>query len=442
MIDSDKNDFWLDRAFAVYDISKAVRYGKNVITLKASPMTVHSELEPVYIFGDFDLEPAKKGWKIVKSTSLNIGGWASQGLPFYSDGISYTSTYHLKPGESRFIVKMNDWLGCVAEVKVNQKSAGIIISQPGELDVTELIREGGNEISIEIYGTLKNLLGPHHNGPLRGSAWPASFQAAAKNMPAGENYDVIEYGLFEPFALLESTGGSQRYYFREYRVAQPIIQAEKNLGVDTPLKVELATSTEGADIYYTLNGQTPTKSSQLYKGPLKISKNAKLQVRAMKKGLKESPVSEKSFYVLNSRINGLKYEYYEGTWEDIPPFNDHQAIHKGRTYDFDLKLLKTRQEKFAVKYSGYIYIAKSGTYDFYINSNDGSKLFISGKELVDNSGSHGPQERQGQLNLPAGLHAIEVHYFDSGGSQLLTVSYQGPGIKKQSVPASILRYQK
>ncbi len=146
--------------------------------------------------------------------------------------------------------------------------------------------------------------------------------------------------------------------------------------------------------------------------------------------------------VLDSKIHGLDYAYYEGQWEDIPPFDELKAIHKGRVYDFDLKLLKTRQEKFAVKYKGYIYIAKSGTYDFYINSNDGSILFIAGKEVIDNGGAHGLQERQGQINLSTGLHPIMVHYFDSGGSQYLGLSYQGPGIKKQQVPASILRYRK
>ena len=175
----------------------------------------------------------------------------------------------------------------------------------------------------------------------------------------------------------------------------------------------------------------------------KIVENVnRVDLDEMKKGLKKSPVQEQSFYILPSRIHGLNYEYYEGTWDDIPPFNAHKAIHKGRTYDFDLKLLKTRQEKFAVKYTGYLYLAKSGTYDFYINSNDGSKLFISGKELIDNSGSHGPQERQGPLKLPAGFHPIAVHSFDSGGSQLLNVSYQGPGIKKQQVPANLLRYKR
>ncbi len=295
-IKPNKDESWLDRAFAVYDIGKEVNYGRNVITLKASPMTVHSELEPIYLIGDFNLKSVSKGWQIVKSSAVKMGSWSAQGLPFYSDGMSYSSTYKVQPGSKTYIVKVTDWLGCVAEVKVNQKSAGVIISQPGELDVTDLVKEGENEITVNVYGTLKNLLGPHHNGPLRGSAWPASFEAAAINMPAGENYDVIGYGLFEPFMLVESEGGSQRYYFREYRVAQPVIHAEKHLQVDKPLKVELSTSTEGADIYYTINGQIPTRSSKSYKSPITISKNSFLQVRAVKKGLKESAVVAQSFY--------------------------------------------------------------------------------------------------------------------------------------------------
>ncbi len=51
-------------------------------------------------------------------------------------------------------------------------------------------------------GTLKNTLGPHHVGALRGSAWPASFHQGPENgPPPGAAYDTIAYGLFEPFAL-------------------------------------------------------------------------------------------------------------------------------------------------------------------------------------------------------------------------------------------------
>jgi len=261
-------------------------------------------------------------------------------------------------------------------------------------------------------------------------------------MPSGSIYDVIGYGLFEPLMLLESEGGSQRFYFREYRVTTPKILTQKNITANLPIEVSLATNTTEADIYYTLNGKLPDRSSMLYKGPFSLSRTAVLKVRAYKNNLKESSVVQQSFFVLDGKINGLNYVYLEGQWDDLPTFDVLQAKHKGRVYDFDLKLLETRQEKFAVKYTGYISIAKAGNYDFYINSNDGSKFFVGDKELIDNGGAHGNQERQGRIYLDDGTHPITVLYFDSGGNQFLEVSYQGPGIKKQKIPANILRYKK
>jgi hypothetical protein len=295
---------------------------------------------------------------------------------------------------------------------------------------------------VIVYGTLKNLLGPHHNGPLRGSAWPASFEAAPPAPPAGANYDVIAYGLFDPFLLIEAEGGAQKVYYRYYQVSRPEILADAYLGVDAPLKISMMTGTPEADIYYTLDGTSPDRNALLYRTPISLSKSAVLKARAYKKELKESPLVQKSFYIVDSKINGLNYAYYEGQWDDLPPFDKLEAAGEGRVSDFDLNLLKTRQEKFAVRYSGFIYLDKAGSYDFYVNSNDGSKLFIGDQEVVDNGGSHGPQERQGKIKLQAGIHPLTVHYFDSGGGQLLEVTYRGPGIEKQPIPADILRYKK
>ena len=50
------NEYWLDKAFGVYEIGKHVVDGNNTLTLIASQMTIHSELEPLYILGNFALE--------------------------------------------------------------------------------------------------------------------------------------------------------------------------------------------------------------------------------------------------------------------------------------------------------------------------------------------------------------------------------------------------
>jgi hypothetical protein len=99
-------------------------------------------------------------------------------------------------------VRLGKWSGAVAEVLVNAKSAGVIAFEPFELDVRQHLKSGVNEVSVIIYGTLKNTLGPHHNNPPLGRAWPGAFQQGAKDgRPSGSKYDVVGYGLFEDFSI-------------------------------------------------------------------------------------------------------------------------------------------------------------------------------------------------------------------------------------------------
>ena len=201
-----KDSWWLDRAFGIFSIGAFVKPGNNQIVLKAMPFTIHSELEPVYVLGDFGLEAQAKGFKVVPCTILKIGGaWNTQGLPFYSDAVSYKKTYYLRMNDlrqKRFSVELGRWLGAVAAVKVNGKSAGVIAFAPFKLDITDFLTLGSNDVSVMVYGTLKNTLGPFHNNPRLGSAWPGAFQQGAKaGHPPGSAYSVVGYGLFDDFAL-------------------------------------------------------------------------------------------------------------------------------------------------------------------------------------------------------------------------------------------------
>lgn len=94
----------------------------------------------------------------------------------------------------------------MAEVRVGEKTAGFIAFQPYSLDITGSLGQGLNRVSVIFYGTLKNTLGPHHNNPPLGRAWPGSFQkGAAKGLPPGAEYSVIDYGLMDDFKLLVKT---------------------------------------------------------------------------------------------------------------------------------------------------------------------------------------------------------------------------------------------
>jgi hypothetical protein len=134
-------------------------------------------------------------------------GWDKQGLPFYSGKVEYKQTFKVAKKEPNklYQIELNNWYGATAQILVNDKPATFAINRQTLQDVTGLIKEGDNEVSVVVYGTPKNLLGPHHNGKQRGSAWPGNFHQAPQHQPSGNAYDTIGYGLFSPVLLLEET---------------------------------------------------------------------------------------------------------------------------------------------------------------------------------------------------------------------------------------------
>jgi len=204
-VDAAKGSWWLDRAFGTIDIHREARVGENELTLEASPFTVYHELEPVYVLGDFALDAAESGFVITPGRPLTLGPWKDQGQPFYGRAVSYAETFDVAKKEGTFNVQLKRWLGSVARVKVNGKAAGFVLSAPWSLDVTAEMRPGVNRIEVEVVGTLKNTLGPHHGDPALGTAWPGMFQKGpSPGPPPGASYSTVGYGLFEPFVLIHS----------------------------------------------------------------------------------------------------------------------------------------------------------------------------------------------------------------------------------------------
>src|ERR1700735_4489058 len=61
-----------------------------------------------------------------------------------------------------------------------------------------------------------------------------------------------------------------------------------------------------------------------------------------------------------------------------------------------------RTEWFAIDYSGKFWIAAPGMYTFSLLSDDGAKLYIDDKVVVDNDGVHAPLEKTGMVDLAGG----------------------------------------
>ncbi len=83
---------------------------------------------------------------------------------------------------------------------MNGKSEGVIQSQPYTKKIE--LEAGKNEVSVVVYGSLKNVFGPHHVIS-KGFMRPPAFRIGKEKMPAGTEYDLLDYGLMEDFEIYE-----------------------------------------------------------------------------------------------------------------------------------------------------------------------------------------------------------------------------------------------
>ncbi|MBN9381095.1 MAG: hypothetical protein J0H74_10030 [Chitinophagaceae bacterium] len=197
----EEGKWWLDKSFGVVKIGGYVRPGENTLTLSTDRMSIYDEVEPVYILGDFNLVSADKGWTLSPSAPLEIGSWKTQGLPMYGQGVRYVKEVRLDSRPGKVKVRLGKWNGTVAAVSVNGRPAGVIAYDPFELDISKYVIAGKNEIEVTVIGSLKNLLGPHHNSPKPGIASPWHWRGI-RGYPSGKDYDVYDYGLMEDFQLI------------------------------------------------------------------------------------------------------------------------------------------------------------------------------------------------------------------------------------------------
>jgi hypothetical protein len=68
-------------------------------------------------------------------------------------------------------------------------------------------------------------------------------------------------------------------------------------------------------------------------------------------------------------------------------------------------------EWFGLKTQSKLNIDEDGEYEFFLKSDDGSRLKIDGQLVIDNDGQHSARERSGKVNLSKGEHQLELLYF-------------------------------
>ncbi|MGD8777906.1 MAG: alpha-L-arabinofuranosidase C-terminal domain-containing protein [Ignavibacteria bacterium] len=129
---------------------------------------------------------------------------------------------------------------------------------------------------------------------------------------------------------------------------------------------------------------------------------------------------------------GLTYNYYEGIFHRLPDFYEMEPVRSGTVSNI-VYPEDTPTYNFALTYAGYIKIEKEGLYDFYLASDDGSKLNIDNRELILNDGTHAIQEKVGSVFLTKGYHKLDISFFQQGGEHGLNLKMKVPDGEKKEV---------
>ncbi|MCK5367542.1 MAG: glycoside hydrolase family 92 protein, partial [Cyclobacteriaceae bacterium] len=214
--------------------------------------------------------------------------------------------------------------------------------------------------------------------------------------------------------------------------------------------ISLGSETENAKIYYTTDGSEPDEKSALYTTPFQINKTTEIKFYAQKEGLLPSTVVTANIeklgkvdvahfknYEGGNFKPGLRYKYFEEDILYVDELDKFKPKKIGITPNFSIAE-RENDGLFGFIYSGYIKIPEDGVYTFFLSSNDGGVLYLDGKRFIDKDGPGTATPSSRMVALKAGTYKIGEKYFQMGGGFSNTVSWKGPGIKKEVIPASVL----
>jgi hypothetical protein len=96
-------------------------------------------------------------------------------------------------------------------------------------------------------------------------------------------------------------------------------------------------------------------------------------------------------------------------------------------------------DQFSVRWTGTIEPQFSQTYTFYTLSNNGVRLWVNGRKVIDNWVGHATTEDRGTIALAAGRrYDLRVEFFDNTAEATATLSWSSPSVAKQIVPTARL----
>ena len=182
----------------------------------------------------------------------------------------------------------------------------------------------------------------------------------------------------------------------------------------------------------------------IYDGPIPINETTTIVAQCFDKGIPVSRKISKQFTKVtpwnSQRValvqrGKLQMHEYQGIWDTLPDVSGNTP---SRMTTVDGVNATPEAEHVCRILTGYTLVPEDDLYIFALTSDDGSKLLIDDKVVVDNDGLHGTQERRGTAPLAKGWHKIQVEWFNKTGGAVLDLRMGTLGGELIAIPSTSL----
>lgn len=229
-------------------------------------------------------------------------------------------------------------------------------------------------------------------------------------------------------------------------VRAPRIEAESQQFVSA-LTASIPSQSKTAVTTWTIDGTEPKAEGTRAGGAIRITESCTLRAASFVGGQRATEIVERTFTKVEPIPCVEAVAPEEGLWMSTAPFEGTSLAQADTARPDASPGITTRigtgpqpGERVLMRFSGFVNVPATDLYRFSLSSDDGSMLRVAGQLVVDNDGLHGTIEKRGAIALEAGLHPIEVLWFNATGGAELDLRWARPGEPFAPIPAAALRH--
>ena len=151
-----------------------------------------------------------------------------------------------------------------------------------------------------------------------------------------------------------------------------------------------------------------------------------------------------------SALKNLISRTYLGKWNDLPDFSKLTSENVEEEHDglISLDQATVKTDHFGLVWEAEFEAHKDGEYQFYFDADDGGRVVLDGKTLVEIrklGPMNGSRSKVPKIRLTKGLHPIRIEYYEFTQNQGVQLGWKGPDVKEwkwlsKEVPTNTKRW--